>query len=94
MLHEIHILGCSRVTFMQANYVHGRGIDRVSGGQLHLPSVARYAGSFGGTYSTPAEAGVYFLEPPTAADLARVAGLQEIATGFSRWNGSAFIEPA
>jgi hypothetical protein len=35
------------------------------------------AGSFQWHVPTPAEAGVYFLEPPTAAELARVAGFRK-----------------
>jgi hypothetical protein len=34
-----------------------------------------------------AEAGVYLLPPPPAAESCPRSGLQEIATGFSRWMG-------
>jgi hypothetical protein len=42
----------------------------------------------GGHVPTPAEAGVYCPPPPTAAESSPRSGLQEIATGFSRWKGS------
>jgi hypothetical protein len=53
-----------------------------------------HAGLLGWRMLPPAEAGVYYLPPPTAAESSLRSGLQEIATGFSRWNSRPSIEPA
>ncbi len=53
------------------------GAERIGGAYGVRALSPANAGSFQWHVTTPAEAGVYFLEPPTAADSACVAGFRE-----------------